>query len=54
MVSVDIAALRSIEREKEIPFDTVIDAIEQALLAAYRHTSHPDAARADRPGPDHR
>jgi transcription termination/antitermination protein NusA len=41
MVSVDIAALRSIEREKEIPFDTVIDAIEQALLAAYRHTSHP-------------
>ncbi|MEP6851188.1 MAG: transcription termination factor NusA [bacterium] len=41
MVSVDIAALRSIEREKEIPFDTVIDAIEQALLVAYKHTSHP-------------
>ena len=41
MVSVDIAALRSIEREKEIPFDTVIDTIEQALLAAYRHTPHP-------------
>ncbi|MDQ6938424.1 MAG: transcription termination factor NusA [Actinomycetota bacterium] len=41
MVSVDIAALRSIEREKEIPFDTVIDTIEQALLVAYKHTSHP-------------
>ena len=41
MVSVDIAALRSIEHEKEIPFDTVIDAIEQALLVAYRHTPHP-------------
>jgi N utilization substance protein A len=41
VVSVDIAALRSIEHEKEIPFDTVIDAIEQALLVAYRHTPHP-------------
>jgi N utilization substance protein A len=41
MVSVDIAALRSIEREKEIPFDTVIDAIQQALLVAYKHTPHP-------------
>ncbi len=41
MVAVDIAALRSIERDKEIPFDTVLTAIEQALLMAYRHTSHP-------------
>ena len=41
MVSVDIAALRSIEREKEISFDTVLQALETALLTAYRHTNHP-------------
>jgi N utilization substance protein A len=41
MVSVDIAALRSIEREKEIPFETVLEALETALLTAYRHTNHP-------------
>jgi N utilization substance protein A len=40
MVSVDIAALRSIEREKEIPFNTLMDALETALLTAYRHTAH--------------
>jgi N utilization substance protein A len=39
-VNIDIAALRVIEREKEISFDTVIDAIESALLTAYRHTEH--------------
>src|SRR6195256_4105953 len=41
MVSVDISALRSIEREKEIPFETVLEALETALLTAYRHTNHP-------------
>jgi N utilization substance protein A len=40
MVSVDIAALRSIEREKEIPFTTLMDALESALLTAYKHTAH--------------
>jgi N utilization substance protein A len=40
VVQVDIAALRSIEREKEIPFETLIDALETALLTAYRHTPH--------------
>ena len=40
MVSVDIAALRSIEREKEIPFTTLMDALETALLTAYKHTAH--------------
>ena len=40
MVSVDIAALRSIEREKEIPFHTLMDALETALLTAYKHTPH--------------
>jgi transcription termination/antitermination protein NusA len=41
MVSVDIAALRSIEREKEISFQTVLEALETALLTAYRHSNHP-------------
>jgi transcription termination/antitermination protein NusA len=40
MVSVDIGALRSIEREKEIPFNTLMDALETALLTAYKHTPH--------------
>jgi transcription termination/antitermination protein NusA len=40
MVSVDLAALRSIEREKEISFEHLIDALETALLSAYKHTAH--------------
>jgi N utilization substance protein A len=40
-VNIDISALRSIEREKEIPFDTVVSAIETALLTAYKHTEGP-------------
>jgi transcription termination/antitermination protein NusA len=47
-MNVDIAALRTIEREKDIPFDTVIEAIETALLTAYRHTDgHEPHARVD-------
>jgi len=41
MVHVEIAALRSIEREKEIPFETLVNALETALLTAYKHTPHP-------------
>jgi N utilization substance protein A len=40
VVQVDITALHSIEREKEISFDTIIDALETALLTAYKHTPH--------------
>jgi transcription termination/antitermination protein NusA len=40
MVSVDLAALRSIEREKEISFETLLGALETALLTAYKHTPH--------------
>jgi N utilization substance protein A len=40
VVQVDIAALRSIEREKEISFETIVDALETALLTAYKHTPH--------------
>jgi N utilization substance protein A len=47
-VNVDIAALRAIERDKDIPFETVIDAIETALLTAYKHTEgHQPLAKID-------
>jgi N utilization substance protein A len=47
-VNVDIAALRAIERDKDIPFDTVLDAIETALLTAYKHTDgHQPHAKVD-------
>jgi transcription termination/antitermination protein NusA len=44
-VDIDMAILRSLEREKEIPFDVLVDAIEQALLVAYQRTpgAHADA-----------
>ncbi|WP_299574228.1 transcription termination factor NusA [uncultured Williamsia sp.] len=37
-MNIDIAALRMIEADKGIPIDTVITAIETALITAYRHT----------------
>jgi transcription termination/antitermination protein NusA len=37
-VNLDLAALRALEREREIPLETIISAIETALLTAYRHT----------------
>jgi N utilization substance protein A len=36
-VNIDVTALKAVEREKGIPADTVIEAIEQALVTAYRH-----------------
>src|SRR6201986_2444926 len=38
MIQVDVAALRSIEREKEISFDLLVGALEAALLTAYKHS----------------
>jgi N utilization substance protein A len=47
-MNVDIAALRAIERDKDIPFETVLEAIETALLTAYKHTDgHQPHARID-------
>ncbi|GGK90258.1 transcription termination factor NusA [Mangrovihabitans endophyticus] len=37
-MNIDLAALRALEREREIPFETILGAIETALLTAYRHT----------------
>jgi N utilization substance protein A len=45
-MKLDLAALRSVEREKDISFDALVDAIETALAAAYRHNNEsaaPDA-----------
>ncbi|HVE63529.1 MAG TPA: transcription termination factor NusA [Mycobacteriales bacterium] len=43
-MNIDIAALRSVERERDIAFDTVLEAIETALESAYRKT---ESAAAD-------
>ncbi|GGO64387.1 transcription termination/antitermination protein NusA [Microbacterium nanhaiense] len=50
-MEIDLALLRSIEREKEIPFDELVTIIEQAVLTAFaKHTSQtgelPEGARA--------
>jgi transcription termination/antitermination protein NusA len=42
-VNLDLAALRALEREREIPFETILAAIESALLTAYRHTEGANA-----------
>lgn len=44
-MDIDIALLRSLEREKEISFDLVVEALERALLLAYQRTesSYPHA-----------
>jgi transcription termination/antitermination protein NusA len=37
-VDVDLSVLRALEREKEISFDLLVEALEQALLVAYERT----------------
>jgi len=37
-MDIDMAALRALEREKEIPFDLLVRTIEQALLLAYQRS----------------
>jgi len=37
-MDIDMAALRALEREKEIPFDLLVRTIEQAMLLAYHRT----------------
>jgi N utilization substance protein A len=51
-VDIDLGLLKTIEREKEIPFDELARIIEQAILTAYgKHTSPtgavPEGARAE-------
>jgi N utilization substance protein A len=44
-MDIDLRLLRAIETEKGVPFDTLAETIESALLAAYERTAdpHPDA-----------
>lgn len=44
-MDIDMAALRSLVNEREIPFEVVVEAIERALESAYHHTpgAHPTA-----------
>ncbi|GGB97653.1 transcription termination factor NusA [Cellulomonas carbonis] len=44
-MDIDMTALRLVEHEREISLDTLVSAIEQALLSAYHRTTgaHPDA-----------
>ena len=53
-MDIDMNILRSLEREKEISFDILVEAIEQALLTAYHKTPAPSRPRASsstaRPG----
>ncbi|MGQ7295545.1 transcription termination factor NusA [Quadrisphaera sp. KR29] len=37
-MDIDMAALRAVEREREIPLEVLVTAIEQALLVAYHRT----------------
>src|SRR5881394_1876250 len=37
-MDIDLTILRTLEREKEISFDVLVEAIEQALLTAYHKT----------------
>ncbi|NHI16413.1 transcription termination factor NusA [Microbacterium excoecariae] len=51
-MDIDLALLRSIEREKEIPFDELAEIIEQAVLTAFaKHVTQtgdlPEGARAE-------
>ena len=44
-MDIDLAVLRLMEREREIPFDELVQIIEQAILTAYlKHTGQgPDS-----------
>lgn len=47
-MDIDMAALRLLEREREIPMDIIVEAIEQALLSAYqREDGHARHARVE-------
>ena len=40
-MDIDLAALRALERDKEIPYEVLIHAIEDAMLNAYNKTPDP-------------
>lgn len=46
MNPIDLDALRLVEREKGIPFESVVTALEQALAAAYKRSTEAEAEEA--------
>ena len=45
-MDIDLSVLRLMEREREIPFEELVQIIEQAILTAYlKHVGHPSPAR---------
>ena len=51
LMDIDLSILRMLEREKEISFDVLVEAIEQALLTAYHKTPGAQEQRAGRARP---
>lgn len=45
-MKISVAELRGIEREYDLAFETLVEAIETALLKAYQHTQGPHASGA--------
>ena len=45
-MNIDMAALRSLEREKDVTFEQLVEAIEAALLVAYQRTEGAQRMRA--------
>ena len=46
-MKISVAELRGIEREYDLSFETLVEAIETALLKAYQHTHGPQGAGPD-------
>ncbi|PZS27799.1 MAG: transcription termination/antitermination protein NusA [Pseudonocardiales bacterium] len=46
-MNIDMNALRIIERERDIDLDTIVEAIETALLTAYKHSGGQPHARVE-------
>lgn len=42
-MDIDLSVLRQMEREKEIPFDELVEIIEQAILTAYVKHVNPES-----------
>ena len=53
-MDIDLSILRMLEREKEISFDVLVEAIEQALLTAYQKTPGAPEQRPRRARPQDR
>ena len=41
-MDIDLGLLRTVEREREIPFEELVRIIEQAILTAYAKHTSPD------------